>query len=269
MSDQDSLPLEPTVLSRRDGALGWIVFSNPARLNAMTSEMAGTADDILRDYDADPGVRVIILRGEGQRAFMSGGDISKFKEQRFDPATAGAARANSAALKARLLASEKPVIAMIHGYCLGGGLSLAACADLRFGDGESRLGIPAALRGIAYEPSGLKMLMDLVGPSVAKDMMYSGRRVAADEAVRIGLLNRVFPAASLEAETRAYAQLLADNAPLSIRASKVCIGQLTLEPGQRDLGRMGRVQAEAAESEDFREATIAFMEKRKPVFRGR
>jgi enoyl-CoA hydratase len=259
---------EGMVTGRRDGPVGWVVFDNPARLNALTSDMAGQALAIVESYAVDSRIRVIILRGAGDRAFMSGGDISKFEKTRFDPATATSAKQNSSALRAALLASEKPVIAMIHGYCLGGGLGLALCADLRFGAATAKLGIPAALRGIAYAPEGLQRLIDLVGPSMAKDMMFSGRRVPAEEAYRSGLLDRLFEAETLEDETHAYAELVAANAPLSIRASKVCIEQLALPETQRDTARMQAVQDAAANSADFREATMAFMEKRRPVFRG-
>ena len=261
-------PTEGMVTGHREGAIGWVVFDNPTRLNALNSDMAGQALAIVESYTTDSEVRVIILRGAGERAFMSGGDISKFEKTRFDPTTAPLAKKNSGALKGALLASEKPVIAMIHGYCLGGGLGLALCADLRFGAATAKLGIPAALRGIAYAPEGLQRLIDLVGPSMAKDMMFSGRRVPAEEAYRAGLLDRLFEADALEDETRAYAELVADNAPLSIRASKVCIEQLVLPEAQRDITRMQAVQDAAANSSDFREATMAFMDKRKPVFRG-
>jgi enoyl-CoA hydratase/carnithine racemase len=146
---------------------------------------------------------------------------------------------------------------------------MALNADLRFASSDAQFSVPAAVRGIAYAPSGLKQLVDLVGPSVAKDIMFSARRLKTDEALRIGLINRVVEAEELEAVTVAYAETLAANAPLSIRASKFFINQLGLERAQRDEGRMDAMQREAENSEDFREATRSFVEKRKPVFTGR
>jgi enoyl-CoA hydratase/carnithine racemase len=250
----------------RDHAIGWLVFENPAKLNAISANMVEQAIRIVDEYQSDASIRVVIMRGAGERAFMSGGDISKFEKTRFDATSAKTARQRSDQLRQKLTNLSKPLIAMIHGYCLGGGMSIALCADLRFGSSASQLGIPAALRGIAYPPSGLKTLADLVGPSVAKDIMFSGRRLNAEEAYRVGLLNGVNTPGDLERETVAYARNLASNAPLSIRASKFCINQLGLE--EIDHQTMQRMQDEAANSEDFKEATRAFIEKRKPYFRG-
>ena len=252
----------------RDGAIGWLIFENSARLNAISEQMVDQALQILSDYAADPAVRVVILRGAGDKAFISGGDISKFEKTRFDPAAA-ATRRSADDVRKKLIALDKPVIAMIHGYCLGGGMGIALAADLRFGSTTSELGIPAALRGIAYPLPGLKLLVDLVGPSVAKDMMMSGRRLKSEEALRIGLLNAVHSPDDLEQQTLAYARGVAANAPLSIRASKVCIDQLGLDDAARDHAAIQRMIDEAANSEDFKESTRAFMEKRKPVFRGK
>jgi enoyl-CoA hydratase/carnithine racemase len=257
---------EATAKGIRDDAIGWLVFENPAKLNAMSANMVEKAIEVVDEYQGDPSIRVVIMRGAGERAFISGGDISKFEETRFDASSAKSARQRSDQLRNKLISLGKPLIAMIHGYCLGGGMSIALCADLRFGSSTSQLGIPAALRGIAYPPSGLKLLADLVGPSVAKDILFSGRRLNAEEAWRAGLLNYVHTQEDLERETVAYASNLARNAPLSIRASKFCINQLGLE--KIDYETMQRMQDEAANSEDFKEATRAFMEKRKPQFRG-
>ena len=252
----------------RDGAIGWLVFENQAKLNAISGKMVEEALEIISGYESDPSIRVVILRGAGDKAFISGGDISQFEKTRFHAGSAAAGREKSDQLRKKLVNINKPVIAMIHGYCLGGGMAIALCADLRFGSTTSQLGIPAALRGLAYPPSALKLLLDLVGTSVAKDIMMSGRRLKADEASRVGLLNQVYPQDDLERETVIYANCIGANAPLSIRASKFSINQLGLEDSQRDYAEMQRMLDEAANSEDFREATRSFMEKRKPVFRG-
>ncbi|MWB76548.1 enoyl-CoA hydratase [Pseudooceanicola sp. 216_PA32_1] len=253
----------------KEGSIGWLVFQNPTKLNAISGPMVEDAIAIARDFAADPEIRTVILRGAGEKAFISGGDISKFEKTRFSPQGQKEGRRALDILRAELIEMDKPVIAMIHGYCLGGGMGVALCADMRFGAETSQLGIPAALRGVAYPISGLKLLVDLVGPSIAKDIMISGRRLKAEEALRVGLLNRVVPADELEDVTRAYAQTIADNAPLSIRASKFFINQLGLEEDQRDTARIEDMVIAARDSEDFKESTRAFMEKRKPVFKGR
>jgi enoyl-CoA hydratase len=256
------------ISARIEAAVGWLVFDNPTKLNALSPGMAEDALAVIESYAADPAVKVVVMRGAGRRAFISGGDIKSFSATRANAAAAEASRKAPERLRRLLIGLEKPLIAMIHGYCFGGGLGMALNADLRFASSDALFSIPAAVRGIAYAPEGLQQLVDLVGPSVAKDIMFSARRIGADEALRIGLINRVFDAEALEAETLAYAGVLAGNAPLSIRASKFFIGQLGLEPARRDAARMAAMQREAADSEDFREATQAFVEKRKAVFKG-
>ena len=241
----------------------------PVGINALSPGMPEDALRVIETYEADQAVKVVIMRGSGTKAFISGGDIKSFDKTRANAETARRAREAPEKLRRKMLNLEKPLIAMIHGYCFGGGLGIALNADLRFDATDSQFSIPAALRGIAYAPEGLKSLVDLVGPSIAKDIMFSARRLKADEALRIGLINRVVEPDALEAETVAYAEQLAINAPLSIRASKFFINQLGLPHDQRDGARMDAMQREAENSEDFQEATRSFMEKRKPVFRGR
>ncbi len=251
------------------GPIGWLVWDNPDKLNALSPGMSEDALAVIEAYSADPAIKVVIMRGAGRRAFISGGDIKSFGTTRADAETAARARAVPGRLRATMLNLEKPLIAMIHGYCLGGGLGMALNADLRFASEDAQFSVPAAVRGIAYAPDGLRQLVDLVGPSIAKDIMFSARRLKAEEALRVGLINRIVAADELEAETVAYAETLAANAPLSIRASKFFINQLALERAQRDEARMEAMQREAENSEDFKEATASFIEKRKPVFRGR
>jgi enoyl-CoA hydratase len=257
------------ICAETTGPIGWLVFDNPTKLNALSPGMSEDALTVIEAYEEDPAIKVVIMRGAGTKAFISGGDISSFDKTRANAEVARLAREAPAKLRRKMLDLPKPLIAMIHGYCLGGGLGMALNADLRFASAESQFGIPAALRGIAYAPDGLKSLVDLVGPSVAKDIMFSARRIRPDEALRIGLINRVIAPEALEAETIAYAEQLAANAPLSIRASKFFIDQLGLPHTERDDARMDAMQREAENSADFQEATRSFMEKRKPVFHGR
>lgn len=255
--------------AEKTGGIGWLIWDNPSKLNALSPGMSEDALTVIEAYEADPAIKVVVMRGAGRKAFISGGDIKSFDKTRSDPETARLAREAPGKLRLKMLNLEKPLIAMIYGYCLGGGLGMALNADLRFASSDAQFSVPAALRGIAYAPEGLKSLVDLVGPSIAKDIMFSGRRLKTEEALRIGLINRVVDAETLEAETIAYAETLAANAPLSIRASKYFINQLGLERAERNEARMDAMQREAEASEDFKEATRSFMEKRKPVFVGR
>jgi enoyl-CoA hydratase len=251
------------------GSIGWLIWDNQSKMNALSPSMYPDALTVIETFEADPAVKVVVMRGAGHRAFISGADISSFAKSRSDAAATERAQAVPEQLRRAMLTMEKPMIAMIRGYCLGGGMGMALNADIRFASSDSQFGIPAAHRGVAYAPDGLKQLVDVVGPSVAKDIMFSARRLKADEALRVGLVNRVVEPEELEAVTVEYAETLAANAPLSIRASKYFINQLGLERAERNDVRMTAMQKEAANSEDFKEATQSFMEKRRPVFQGR
>ena len=251
------------------GSIGWLIWDNPTKMNALSPGMYEDAQAVIDAYIADPAIKVVVMRGAGRKAFISGADIKSFDKTRSSPEAMKASAEAPTKLRRTMLDMEKPLIAMIYGYCLGGGLGMALNADMRFASTDSQFSVPAALRGIAYAPSGLKQLVDLVGPSAAKDIMFSARRLKSDEALRIGLINRVVDAEELEANTIAYAEVLAANAPMSMRASKYFINQLGLERAQRDEARMDAMQREAEVSEDFKEATRSFVEKRKPAFQGR
>ena len=257
------------IAATTSGPIGWLIWDNPTKLNALSPGMSEDALSVIEAYAADPAIKVVIMRGSGTKAFISGGDIKSFDQTRANAEIARANRAIPAKLRQSMLDLDKPLIAMIHGWCLGGGMGMALNADLRFASTDSQFSVPAALRGVAYAPSGLQQLVDLVGPSRAKDIMFSGRRLRAEEALRIGLINQVHAPEDLEAATIEYAETLARNAPLSIRASKFFINQLGLPEDQRDHARTTAMIDQAENSEDFREATRSFMEKRKPVFHGR
>ncbi len=251
------------------GSVGWLTWDNQSKLNALSPPMYPDALSVIEAFEADSAVKVVVMRGAGKRAFISGADISSFEKTRANAEAAERTREAPNKLRHAMLHMKKPLIAMIRGYCLGGGMGMALNADIRFASSDSQFSVPAAHRGVAYPPEGLKQLVDLVGPSVAKDIMFSARRLKADEALRVGLVNRVVEPDELEAVTVEYAETLAANAPLSVRASKYFINQLGLEQADRNDALMTAMQEEAANSQDFKEATRSFMEKRRPVFEGR
>lgn len=256
------------VLEAREGAVGWITFSNPAKRNAMSMEMWGQLARILDAWREDASIRVAVMRGDGDRAFVSGADISQFEDNRADAAAAAKYDAVSEGARAALAGFPKPLIAMIRGYCLGGGLGIALTADLRFAAEDARFGIPAANLGVAYSGDSLRRLVSLVGPAMAKDILFSARQLDAAEAHRVGLAQRLLPAETLEAAVRDYAAALAGKAPLTQRASKTVINELMKPESAQDAALMRRVVAECFDSQDYAEGRRAFMEKRKPVFRG-
>ncbi|MCP3459033.1 MULTISPECIES: enoyl-CoA hydratase [unclassified Bradyrhizobium] len=257
------------ILKSSTDGVGVIIFNNPDKRNAMSLEMwegFGEALTSLRDDDA---VRVVILRGAGGKAFVSGADISQFEKQRHNAAASEDYAKRSAAQRALLADYPKPTIACIQGFCLGGGMQVAMLADIRIAAASSQFGIPAARLGIAYGYDGLRHLVSLVGPSWARLLMYTGMRIDAAEALRIGLVERVIPDDELWGETMAIAKTISENAPLAIKAAKITISQVLKDESQRDMDAIKAIGTACMDSEDFREGRQAFMEKRKPQFRGR
>ncbi|MCK1709681.1 MULTISPECIES: enoyl-CoA hydratase [unclassified Bradyrhizobium] len=257
------------ILRHATGGVGVITFNNPDKRNAMSLEMwegFGAALTSLRD---DAAVRVVILRGAGGKAFVSGADISQFERTRHNAAASEEYAKRSAAQRALLADYPKPTIASIQGFCLGGGMQVAMFADIRIAAHASQFGIPAAKLGIAYGYDGLRHLVSLVGPSWARLLMYTGMRIDSAEAVRIGLVERVVPDDQLWGETMAIAQGISENAPLAIKAAKLTIAEVLKDAGQRDMDAIKAIGNACMDSADFREGRQAFMEKRKPQFQGR
>jgi enoyl-CoA hydratase len=255
--------------AEKDGGIGWMTFNNPARRNAMSLEMWEGLTEILTDFAADDDIRVIVMKGAGDKAFVSGADISQFEDKRANAEAAAQYAKTSEEGKTLLETIDKPLIAMIRGYCLGGGLGIAMSADMRFASDDSKLGIPAARLSIAYGFDNLSKLVQLVGPSRAKDILFTARRVEAAEAYEMGLVNKVTPAADLEAAVREACDAIVDNAPLSILASKFTINQTVMDLADRDYERIGELSRNCFDSDDYKEGRTAFMEKRKPVWKGR
>ena len=257
------------MLAARGDGVGVVTFNQPEKHNAISVEMWQGLADILDEFAADTAVRVVILTGAGARAFVSGADISQFEKQRSNADAQRAYDEQTSIGRRKLAEFPKPTIARIRGYCLGGGLAIAIHADLRIASPDSQFGIPAAKLGIAYGFEGLRRLVSLVGPAHARMILYTGERISADEARRIGLVNRVVPAEELESAVDKIAHTIASNAPLSVAASRIAIDQVLLDPAERDLDALARATAVCFDSEDYREGRAAFLEKRPPVFKGR
>ena len=255
------------LLSRKEAGVGIVTFNNPERHNAVSLEMWEAAKHILDAFAADDDVRVVVLTGAGGKAFVSGADISKFASERASLEATRAYDATTAAAFSSIYEFSKPTIAMIRGYCIGGGVALATCCDLRICSDNSRFAVPAAKLGLGYGYSGLKRLVDIVGPSYAKEIFYTARQFDAQEAYAMGLVNRVVPAAELEPYVKSITDMICANAPLTIKAAKFAVGEILKDEGKRNMARRTMVE-ECFKSRDYTEGRTAFMEKRKPAFTG-
>lgn len=257
------------ILTRSEGGITWLVFNQPEKRNAMSLEMTVRALEVVEQFAADPAARVLVLAGAGDKAFVSGADISEFESKRNSADAAAEYQKISTRMFDAVRDVEKPTIAMIQGFCFGGGVALAACCDIRIASEDSLFSVPAAKLGIGYRIEFTKLLVDLVGPSSTKEMLYTARRYTAEEAFAMRFVNRVVPKDQLESMTRNYAEGIAENAPLTQKAAKVIVNELLKDPTARDPVRCNRLIADCADSEDYKNARRAFMEKKKPVFAGR
>ena len=256
------------MLSRKDGGVGYVIFNNPDRHNAVSLDMWAQTSRILDDFAADAEVRVVVLTGAGGKAFVSGADISKFESERssYDETR----RYNETVEQAYSAVQDfaKPTIAMIRGYCIGGGVGLAVCCDLRICSDNSRFAVPAARLGLGYGFAGLRRLIDVVGPSFAREIFFTARQFNAEEARQMGLVNRVVPEAELESFVKDYAGAIAANAPLTVKSVKYIVGEVMKDESKRNLARCAQMVDECFASKDFIEGRRAFMEKRRPAFTG-
>jgi enoyl-CoA hydratase len=260
---------EGKILQSVADGVGVITFNNPEKRNAMSLDMWEGLGHALVELRDNPLVRVVVLLGAGDKAFVSGADISQFEKNRHNAQASEEYSKKSAAQRALLADYPKPIIACIRGFCLGGGMQVAMAADIRIASEHSQFGIPAAKLGIAYGYDGLKHLVSLVGPSWARLIMYTGMKVDSAEALRIGLVDRVVPDAELWSATMEIARTISGNAPLAIQAAKITIAQVLKDPDKRDMDAIKAIGTACMDSEDFREGRQAFMEKRKPNFTGR
>jgi enoyl-CoA hydratase/carnithine racemase len=251
------------------GALATVVFNRPHVRNAITLAMWSEIARITAGLAQDDAIRAIVYRGAGTEAFASGADISEFAETRKDAETALRYGAAWESAFTAVRDCPKPTVAMIHGYCMGGAMAIAMACDLRFAAEGSKFGIPAARLSIVYGADPVGQLVDLVGPAYAKDILFSARAVGDREALAIGFIQRLLPAAELEAFTYDYLGRVADNAPLSVRGAKQTVEAYLAGLTPERQARLRTLARESSESEDYREGTRAFLEKRPPRFQGR
>ena len=256
------------MLSRKEGALGWMIFNRPERHNAVSTEMWRVVPDIIAGFDDDPEVRVIVITGAGERAFIAGADISQFERNRATPEDSAKNTEIGTRGRAAIGNAKKPTIAMIRGYCLGGGMAVALHCDLRIAAEDARFGVPAAKLGNGYGYAGAKLICERIGAAFGKEMLFTGRQFDAQEALRMGLVNRVVPVAELEARVRSTADDIARNAPLTVAATKLAFNAAQQDPSERDLAAVQAAVDKCVASEDIKEGRRAFMEKRRPAFRG-
>ena len=257
------------IITRKDGPVAHLVFNNPAKHNAMSIEMWEATEQHLDDFIADDKVRIIVLSGEGGKAFVSGADISEFDSARASQDAVAHYEALTARVYDLLYGAAKPTVAMIRGYCIGGGLALATCCDIRICADDSRFAIPAAKLGLGYGYTGLRRLVELVGPSFTKELFYTARQFTASEAAAMGLVNRVVSADELLPYVTEYASTIAGNAPLTVASAKQIIGEITKDADDRDNEICESLVNACFDSEDYIEGRRAFLEKRKPAFSGR
>jgi len=258
------------LLLQKDGPIGWITFNQPEKRNAVSQEMWQAMPEYVADLSSDPAIRVVILRGAGETAFVAGADISQFKDRRRNAADEEEYRRISGAGGESLARLGKPLVAMIHGFCIGGGVSIAITCDLRIAADDARFGIPAARLGLGYHYKGMEKLMSLVGPAYTKELFFTARTdFTAQDALRMGLVNQVVPKADLERFTRDYALTMSRNAPLTLRSAKASVEQLLKPEAQRDYALLDKLIKDCFDSQDYQEGVKAFSEKRRPQFQGR
>jgi enoyl-CoA hydratase/carnithine racemase len=257
-----------SLIVEKRGAVGWIVFNQPAKKNAINDAMWRGIPEAMAKHDADPDVRCVAFRGAGTEAFASGADISEFAKIRAERASVAKYDDLLDRVLHSIQGSMKPSVAMIYGYCMGGGLEIALACDLRYCARSAQFGIPAAKLGLAYSVEGHKRLLETVGHAYAREIMFLGRRYPAEEALAMGLVHKVLEDDALESFVDGVMETLAANAPLSIANSKTQIEEYVKSAGTADHARMQAAIERCAKSADYEEGRRAFMEKRKPRFTG-
>ena len=258
----------PKMLAEVNDGIGWITFNAPEKRNAMSLDMWQGLGEILGKLQEEKSLRVLILKGAGDAAFVSGADISEFEDKRSSQRDRDAYESAFVVALDKLANFATPVVAMIRGYCIGGGLAIALNTDIRIATEQSKFGIPAAKLGLGYGFEAVKTLESIVGPSHAKDILFTARFLEAKEALSIGLVNFMVGSELLEQTVNEYANKIVTNAPLTIRAVKKTVGEVVKDPGQKNPAHIERMVNDCFLSADYQEGRRAFMEKRKPKFTG-
>lgn len=257
------------ILTEFKDGIARLTFNNPARHNAMSLEMWTHGADLLEAFGRDENVRAILLTGAGDQAFVAGADISKFGDERASREAVETYDRAVARFQQVMRSLEKPTIARINGFCIGGGLAIAIECDIRVCSDKSRFSVPAAKLGIGYAMDGIRRLRTLVGPAFAAEIFYTARQFTADEAVMMGLVNRVLPEAELDTHVEDLIGRISENAPLAIQTARRALIELEKPAKDQDAAACDALVLKCMESEDYVEGRTAFMEKRKPKFRGR
>lgn len=257
------------ILTEVKDGVGWLTFNNPKKHNAISLDMSTRGAEVMTEFAADDTVRVIVLKGAGGRAFVSGADISEFEKRRSSADTGDEYERSSTGMFENIRESPKPTVAMIEGYCMGGGVAIACACDIRICSPDAVFAIPAARLGIGYRASFTRWVLEAVGPSMTREILYTARRYSGAEAVTIGLATRVIEKTVLEDYVRDYAATIAGNAPLSVRAAKGMVAEVVKSPGEWDQEVCRELVRACADSADFKEGRTAFMEKRPPEFKGK
>jgi enoyl-CoA hydratase/carnithine racemase len=256
------------MLARKEGRAGYLIFNNPERHNAVSLDMWDAVRRILEDFAKDDEVRVVVVTGAGGKSFVSGADISRFGDERANEEAILHYNSIVEGASTALYGFPKPTIAMIRGYCIGGGVGVAVCCDMRICTDVSKFAIPAAKLGLGYGYPGIKRLTDLVGPAFAKEIFFTARQFDSNEARSMGLVNRVVKDSEIEALVKDYAETISGNAPLTVNAVKYIVGEVCKDESKRNTARCAELVTECYRSRDYTEGRQAFMEKRKPVFTG-
>jgi len=256
------------MLSRVEEGVGYITFNNPEKHNAVSIEMWDALEKILDEFRSSKDIRVIVLNGAGGKSFVSGADISKFDKERSSKEAVLSYNKRTQKVYELLETFPKPTIAMIDGYCIGGGLNLAVCCDIRICSEKSKFAMPAAKLSLGYPFSSIKRLFDVMGPGMAKHFMFTAEKISASEALACGLVQKLVSEENIETYVRNYALTISHNAPLTIKAMKQIGIEILKNPDERDLLLCEQLASACFDSEDYKEGRKAFMEKRKPNFKG-
>ena len=256
------------MLSRVEEGVGYITFNNPEKHNAVSIEMWDALEKILDEFRSSKEIRVIVLNGAGGKSFVSGADISKFDKERSSKEAVLSYNKRTQKVYELLETFPKPTIAMIDGYCIGGGLNLAVCCDIRICSEKSKFAMPAAKLSLGYPFSSIKRLFDVMGPGMAKHFMFTAEKISASEALACGLVQKPVSEENIETYVRDYALTISHNAPLTIKAMKQIGIEILKNPDERDLLLCEQLASACFDSEDYKEGRKAFMEKRKPNFKG-